>query len=43
MKNVIDSWINTYQSSRVINDYEVQLYKGKLNLNYCCTIKVNII
>lgn len=43
MKNVIDSWINTNQNCRTINDYEVQLYKGKVNLNHNRTVKVNLI
>jgi len=32
MKNVIDSWINTFPNSSIINDYEVQLYKGKFKI-----------
>lgn len=31
IKNVIDSWIKIFPNSNIINDYETELYKSKLN------------
>lgn len=34
IKNIIHSWITMFPDRTVINDYEVQLYKGKFQKSY---------